>query len=97
MGGRLESKGPLKVPFVDLRAQHRSLASELQQAIAAVIERADFVLGEEVRLFENEFAAYCEAEYAAGCSQIMDQKRSTNTESWELMLDGMKCRLLLCD
>ena len=56
----------MDVPFVDLRAQHSSLASELQQAVSAVFQRADFVLGEEVSLFEDEFAAYCEAKYAVG-------------------------------
>jgi len=56
----------MNVPFVDLRAQYQALASELQQAISAVLERGDFILGEEVRLFEGDFAAYCEAAYAVG-------------------------------
>ncbi|MGB5931838.1 MAG: DegT/DnrJ/EryC1/StrS family aminotransferase [Anaerolineae bacterium] len=38
----------------------------MQQAISVVLERGDFVLGREVSLFEEEFAAYCEAEYAVG-------------------------------
>jgi len=56
----------MNVPFVDLRAQYQSLAAEVQQAISVVLERGDFVLGREVSLFEEEFAAYCEAEYAVG-------------------------------
>lgn len=56
----------MKVPFVDLRAQYQSLAAGVQQAISAVLERGDFVLGREVSQFEEEFAAYCEAEYAVG-------------------------------
>jgi len=56
----------MNVPFVDLRAQYQSLAAEVQQAIFAVLERGDFVLGREVSLFEEEFAAYCGAEYAVG-------------------------------
>jgi dTDP-4-amino-4,6-dideoxygalactose transaminase len=58
----------MSVPFVDLKAQHRSLAFELQQAISAVLERGDFILGEDVRLLEEEFAGYCEAQYAVGVS-----------------------------
>ena len=46
----------MNVPFVDLRAQYRSLASEVQRAISAVLERGDFILGKEVSLFEEEFA-----------------------------------------
>jgi dTDP-4-amino-4,6-dideoxygalactose transaminase len=56
----------MKVPFVDLRAQYQSVAREVQQAISVVLERGDFILGREVRLFEEEFAAYCGAEYAVG-------------------------------
>jgi len=56
----------MNVPFVDLRAQYESLAGEVQQAISAVLERGDFILGKEVSLFEEEFAAYCEAAYAVG-------------------------------
>jgi len=56
----------MNVPFVDLRAQYKSLISEVQQAIAAVLERGDFILGEEVSLFEEEFAVYCGVTQAIG-------------------------------
>lgn len=56
----------MNVPFVDLRAQYESLAGEVQQAILAVLERGDFILGKETGLFEEEFAAYCGAAYAVG-------------------------------
>jgi len=56
----------MKVPFVDLGAQYESLAGEVQQAILAVLERGDFILGKETGLFEEEFAAYCGAAYAVG-------------------------------
>jgi dTDP-4-amino-4,6-dideoxygalactose transaminase len=58
--------GKMKVPFVDLRAQYQSIVNEVQQAMTVVLERGDFVLGTEVRLFEEEFTAYCEAQYAVG-------------------------------
>src|SRR4051812_16835940 len=54
------------VPFVDLAAQHTSVADEIDQAIAAVLRRTDFILGQDVTLFEEEFAEFCEAEYAVG-------------------------------
>ena len=56
----------MNVPFVDLRAQYESLAGEVQQAISAVLERGDFILGKETGLFEEEFAAYCGTAYAVG-------------------------------
>lgn len=57
---------PLEVPLVDLSAQYRSIASEIDQAISAVLHGADFILGRDVRLFEQKFATYCEAAYAVG-------------------------------
>src|SRR5207247_1384290 len=54
------------VPFVDLGAQYRTIATEVNQAISKVIEQTDFILGREVHLFEEEFAACCDAPYAIG-------------------------------
>jgi dTDP-4-amino-4,6-dideoxygalactose transaminase len=56
----------MKVAFVDLSAIHQPIMDELNAAMQRVIEKNDFVLGEEVTRFEEEFAAYCEAGYAVG-------------------------------
>ena len=56
----------MDVPFIDLRAQHRALKDEINQAIQRVMERADFALGEDVARFEEEFAAFCGTRYAVG-------------------------------
>ena len=47
------------VRFVDLQAQIRSLQPALTEAVQAVLDRGDFILGKDVELFEQEFAAYC--------------------------------------
>ena len=52
------------VPFVDLRAQYRSIKSEIDEALQRVLDSGQFVLGEEVAAFEREFAAYCEGRHA---------------------------------
>jgi dTDP-4-amino-4,6-dideoxygalactose transaminase len=54
------------VPFVDLGAQYRTIGNEINQAISKVIQETDFILGHEVHLFEQEFAAFCDARYAIG-------------------------------
>lgn len=54
------------VPFVDLKAQYRSIKDEVNAAILGVIERCEFTLGSEVAAFEKEFAAYCQAEHGIG-------------------------------
>jgi len=51
----------VKVPYLDLRAQYRNIKPEVDAAIARVLESGQFVLGEEVARFENDFAAYCGA------------------------------------
>jgi dTDP-4-amino-4,6-dideoxygalactose transaminase len=54
------------IPLVDLRAQHSAMAGELEAALRRVVERGDFVLGEDVAAFEREFASYCQADHAVG-------------------------------
>ena len=59
------SSGPV-VRFVDLRAQRAALEPMLTAAIGAVLERCDFILGEDVERFEAEFASYCGVGHAVG-------------------------------
>jgi len=50
---------PIKVPYLDLRAQYQSIKPEIDAAVARVLDSCQFVLGSEVAGFEQEFAAYC--------------------------------------
>lgn len=54
------------IPFVDLKAQYRSIKGEVDAAILGVLESCEFTLGSEVVAFEKEFAAYCGAAYGMG-------------------------------
>jgi len=54
------------IPFVDLKAQYRSIKPEVTAAIAGVLESCEFTLGSEVAAFEKEFAAYCHAGHGVG-------------------------------
>jgi dTDP-4-amino-4,6-dideoxygalactose transaminase len=54
------------VPFVDLKAQHKPIEAEVMAAIGKVISQTNFILGDEVRVFEEQFAAYCETKFAVG-------------------------------
>src|ERR1700730_5847564 len=54
------------VPFVDLKAQYRAIAADIEEAMRRVVADADFILGADVELFEREFAYFCEAKYAVG-------------------------------
>ena len=50
------------IPFVDLKAQYASIKTEVNAAIQGVLDSCEFTLGSEVAAFEEEFAAYCQAE-----------------------------------
>jgi dTDP-4-amino-4,6-dideoxygalactose transaminase len=62
----------MTIPFVDLRAQHDSIRDEIDAAIAAVINRGDFVAGRDVAAFEAEWAAYCHTAHAVAVSNGTD-------------------------
>lgn len=56
----------IKVPYLDLKAQYRSIKREIDEAVGRVLENCEFVLGTEVAEFEREFAAYCETAECIG-------------------------------
>jgi dTDP-4-amino-4,6-dideoxygalactose transaminase len=60
------------VPFLDLAREHRALDAEIREAIDSVLRGSAFVGGEVVRLFEEEFAAYCGARHCVGVANGTD-------------------------
>lgn len=55
-----------KIPFVDLNAQYQGIKTEVDNAVLNVIQSSAFILGPEVKAFEQEFAAFCQTKYAIG-------------------------------
>lgn len=51
------------VPFLDLKAQYRSIKAEIDAAVLRVLASAEFALGSEVAAFEQRFADYCGAKH----------------------------------
>lgn len=49
------------IPFLDLKAQYRSIKEEIDQAVLNTLASSQYVLGAEVSAFEEEFAEYCGA------------------------------------
>ena len=54
------------IPFLDLRAQYRTLKEEIDAAVLGVLDSCQFTLGSEVAKFEEEFAAYTSSRFAVG-------------------------------
>src|SRR6185369_13885070 len=50
------------IPFLDLKAQYRGIKDEINAAALGVLDSGQYVLGGEVAAFEQEFAAYCQAD-----------------------------------
>jgi dTDP-4-amino-4,6-dideoxygalactose transaminase len=66
------SPSPSAVPFIDLVAQHQTIAAEIREAVDRVFASQAFILGEEVAQFETEAACYCDARDAIGCASGTD-------------------------
>ena len=63
------------VPFVDLVAQYRAIASEIEVAVNDVLSRCNFVLGTQVEEFERAFAEFVGCQHAVGVSSGLDALR----------------------
>jgi dTDP-4-amino-4,6-dideoxygalactose transaminase len=62
----------MQVPFLDLKAAYTELKDEIDQAVMRVLNSGWYILGSEVEAFEQEFAAFCEAEHAVGVGNGLD-------------------------
>ncbi|MEE8604469.1 MAG: DegT/DnrJ/EryC1/StrS family aminotransferase [Candidatus Aminicenantaceae bacterium] len=62
----------MNVPFLDLKAQYKTLKQELDNKILEVVESQKFILGSEVTELEKKIASYTETKYAIGVSSGSD-------------------------
>jgi len=68
----VSSPAPYKIPIVDLRAQYRKIRDEVRQAIDAVNDSQQFILGPAVKGFEEQMAAYLRCDSAVGVASGSD-------------------------
>ena len=60
------------IPFIDVAAQRRRLGPAVDAAVARVLGHCQFILGPEVRQFEQELAAFAGARHAVTCASGTD-------------------------
>lgn len=60
------------IPFVDLKAQYNSIKDEIDETIQNVFNNTSFIMGEELKNFEVEFARFCDVKYAIGVANGSD-------------------------
>ena len=58
----------MPIPFIDLKAQYRTIQAEIDAAIREVIESTAFIGGKYAQAFEAAFARYCGVSRAVGAS-----------------------------
>jgi dTDP-4-amino-4,6-dideoxygalactose transaminase len=67
------SKGSIRpFPFLDLKAQYRTIKPEIDAAIQRVMESQHFILGPEVESLEEEIATYTQTKFAVACASGSD-------------------------
>ena len=62
----------LVIPQTNPHAEYLACRQEIDAAIRRVLDRGHYILGEEVRAFEQEFAAYLGAQFATGVASGTD-------------------------
>lgn len=63
---------PSSIPLGDLRREYQEYRAEIDEAVARVLRRGWFILGEEGEEFEAEWAAYCGVQHAVGVGNGTD-------------------------
>ena len=62
----------MEIPLVDLKRQYQSIKDEVNREFVGVMEKGAFILGENVDLFEKEFAGYCGVKCGVGVNSGTD-------------------------
>lgn len=62
----------IQIPLIDLRPQHRGLQPKMVAALRQVFESSVFVIGPNVRAFEEEMARCCGVKHAVGVASGTD-------------------------
>lgn len=62
----------MKIPFVNLDRLHQPIRHEIDEAISRVIDRHNFINGQEIELFEQNFADFLGVRHVIGVSSGTD-------------------------
>jgi len=68
--------------FMDLTRQNADVSSEIKEIICDMIDRSEFIGGEQVKLFEKEFAEFVGVSHCVGCGN--------GTDALEIALEALE-------
>ena len=60
------------IPFLDLKSIHHSISDEIIDAVSDVVISGWYILGEKVKLFEEELSSYCCVKETIGTANGLD-------------------------
>lgn len=60
------------IPFLDLKKINMRHEKAIQESVSQVLHSGWYILGEQVRIFEKEFATYCGNQYCLGVANGLD-------------------------
>ena len=60
------------IPFIDLQAQRRRIASEIERAVMTAVEDGQWVMGPQVRVLEQQLATYAGVKHCIACANGTD-------------------------
>lgn len=63
---QLHPRQKLEVKITDVLSTYKDLKKEIDKAVLDVLDGGRYILGENVKKFEKEFANYCEVKYCVG-------------------------------
>lgn len=62
----------MQIPFLSLKATNRIYESQVAKTITKILSSGWYILGEELKQFENEFAQYCGVKHCIGVANGLD-------------------------
>jgi len=62
----------MNVPFMDFSGQYEAIRDQIDSGLKSVFEKGNFILGDEEKAFEAQFAEFCDSKYAIGVNSGTD-------------------------
>ena len=62
----------MKIPLIDLKRQYANIKKEAEKAVLEVLANAQYIMGENVKAFEQEFAEYIGVKHAISVANGTD-------------------------
>ena len=60
------------IKFLDLHKINERFRNEIDERITQVLDSGWYILGEQVRVFEKNFANFCGVKHCIGCANGLD-------------------------